>query len=191
MIGDQEDGPGCWHVVPARGTPAPQRREQGCKHVLHEPVPEQFAPPAIGAGAGAVTSRPTGRMFALAGTCRRGLGSHRFAHGKSGSGKCVRKARDAPRLEAQVVTRHPAFVIRHPSFPIPRSEFRIPHSLVRRGDASDKLLDHLVDGHAAGVDQHGVFGRFHGGDGAGDVAGVTNTQLLKHRLEAERPAGCL
>ena len=63
--------------------------------------------------------------------------------------------------------------------------------LVRRGDASDKLLDHLVDAHAAGVDQHGVLGRFHGGDGAGDVAGVTNAQVLEHGLEAEGLAGCL
>src|SRR5271157_4732991 len=63
--------------------------------------------------------------------------------------------------------------------------------LVRRGDASDKLLDHLVDAHAAGVDQHGVCGRFQGGDGPGDVAGVTKAQVLEHGLEAEGLAGCL
>ena len=169
MVGDQEDGPGCRHVVPARGTPAPQRREQGCKHVLHEPVPEQFAPPAIGASAGAgadaSTSRPSGSTCGLAGRCRRGLGSHWFAHGRRGSGKGAEKGA--------------------------RCSSKGKSLLVRRGDAFDKLLDHLVDGHAAGVDQHGVFGRFHGGDGAGDVAGVTNAQVLEHRLEAEGLAGCL
>src|SRR5208337_3660650 len=60
MVGDQEDGPGRRHVVPARGTPASQGRHQGCQHVLREPVPEQSlrgrrgARSALPAGAGEV-----------------------------------------------------------------------------------------------------------------------------------------
>ena len=130
MIGDQEDGPGCWHVVPARGTPAPQRREQGCKHVhLHEPVPEQFAPPAIGAGAGAVTSRPTGACSpspAPAGEVWEATGS---LTAKVAPENALEKREMLLASKRQVVTRHLAFVVRHPSFPIPRSAFRIHWSV--------------------------------------------------------------
>ena len=159
--------------------------------MLHEPVPEQFAPPAIGAGAGAVTSRPTGACSASPA----GTGEVWEAIGSLTAEEAPENALEkremllASKGKSLLAIRHLSSAILHPSFPIPA--FRIPHSLVRRGDASDKLLDHLVDGHAAGVDQHGVFGRFHGGDGAGDVAGVTNAQVLEHRLEAEGPAGCL
>ena len=165
MVGDQQDTPVPRHVVPAQARQAPHGRHQGCQHVLRKPVPEPRTPTAIGTRPGAVTSRPSCSPFGLAGRCGRGLGSQRFAHGGRGSEKGPEMARDARRSARSL--------------------------LFRRGDAADKLIDHLVDVQASSIDQDGVVGRFQGGNEAGDITGVSNAQVFKHGLEAKGLAGCL